>query len=453
MLDLMVSIWIRAWLVRACVFLCASLGLTAAAQTTAITPPQKSATQTAAAQSVYVLGDSIAQGLMLDGFPTKLNARTPAQTRINFDGARSITTPGNQVARSGLDAVDDDRAFIATASTIVVVLGMNQMEPSFAAAQAALIAKLKAIAPKAKYFWVDIGATIAPQASAWSERNRIIYANAKPLGYQVVSRYQAIFGASADPLRIEPGKNFDGWASEPGYGGPGNVHGLYDRLSAALVDAIAPDPATACQHPNALNAYVLGDSIAYGLQVIGFEPRLRAQLGGQLHVSADPGRSITAPGNLLRKSALDSVRDDAKRIASAKVVVVILGTNQTEGSFADAQQILMRELKALAPQARYYWVDIGATIADQAPGWSARNKTIYAQAPELGYEVVSRYKAIFGPNADPLNIPPGRNFPGWISELGYTSPGNVHGMGAELGQALLNALPKPNLDGAVACGN
>ena len=400
---------------------------------------------TAKPASVYVLGDSIAHGLELDGFAAKLQARGAGEVRINRDGARSITTPGNQVMRSGLQAVDDDQAFIAQAKTIVIVLGMNQMEPSFDAAQKALMAKLKALAPKARYIWVDIGATIAPQAAGWSERNRLIYANAKPLGYEVVSRYQAIFGRQADPLRIEAGKNFSDWPTEQGYGGPGNVHGFYTELGQALINAIAgvQGPTEACKRLLGLDAYVLGDSIAYGLKLDGFEDKLRKQLGGDVWLSFDVGRSITQPGMSIGKSALQSVQDDRERIARAKVVVVVLGTNQSEASFEEAQVQLLQNLRQIAPLARYFWVDIGATIASQASGWSKRNKTIYGNAQPLNYTVVSRVKAIFGPDADPLNIKPGQNFPGWITEPGYNSPGNVHGMASVLSQSLLAALPRP----------
>jgi hypothetical protein len=134
------------------------------------------------------------------------------------------------------------------------------------------------------------------------------------------------------------------------------------------------------------------------------------------------------------------VEIDKAYIANAKVIIVALGTNQLEASFAQSQQILMKALKALAPQAKYYWIDIGATIASQVPGWNARNKIIYDNAEVLGYTVISRYKSIFGPQANPLAIIPGQNFPGWQSEPGYGAPGNVHGFITELRQAILSAL-------------
>ncbi|MDP1998579.1 MAG: hypothetical protein Q8K22_03180, partial [Rhodoferax sp.] len=73
-------------------------------------------------------------------------------------------------------------------------------------------------------------------------------------------------------------------------------------------------------------------------------------------------------------------------------------------------------------------------------GWSARNKVIYDNAPLLGYTVISRYKTIFGPGADPLNITPGLVFPGMASEAGFNGPGNVHGLYPELTEAILDVL-------------
>ena len=398
-----------------------------------------------AAENVYVLGDSIAYGLALDGLEGKLKARLGGEVHINYDGARSITTAGNQVKKSALESVELDKALIAKAQVIVIVLGMNQMEADFAQSQQLLMQRLKATAPSARYFWVDIGSTIAPQAASWSARNKVIYDKAATLGYQVVSRYRAIFGAGADPLNIQAGQNFPDWPTEEGYGGPGNIHGFYSELSQALVDGITGSSAASvsCNGKGALNTYVLGDSISYGLHLDALEAKLKSQLGGGAVISYDVGRSITTPGVTIKKSALESVDMDSAIVAKAQIIVIVLGTNQAEVSFADAQKLLMEKLRSIAPTARYFWVDIGATIASQAPAWSLRNRTIYANAAPLGYTVISRYKAIFGAAADPLNIVPGEPFPGWVSEPGFDTPGNVHGMQEALSAAVLQALPKP----------
>lgn len=408
----------------------------------------------------YVLGDSIAYGLQLAGLEAQLQERLGGPARISFDGGRSINAPGNQIKKTALESIDLDKDHIAKAGVIIIVLGMNPTEKSFSDSQRELMVKLKAIAPKARYFWVDIGATVSTHTDIWNARNKTIYDNAEKLGYQVISRYKAIFGPAANPLSITPGQNFPGWASELGLGGPGNVHGFDAELVKAILAALAgtssapllldkipprlnlaerPVRAT-CDRALGWSSYLLGDSIIFGLHRDRIALKLTAMLGGPVRISYDSGRSIVTPGNQIKKTALESVDLDQAYIANAKVIVIALGTNQLEPSFVESQRLLMQKLKALAPQARYYWIDIAATIATQAAGWSARNKVIYDNAPLLGYTVISRYKTVFGPEADPLNITPGLIFPGMVSEAGYGGSGNVHGAYPELTEALLDVL-------------
>jgi hypothetical protein len=392
-------------------------------------------------ESSYVISDSIGYGLQLEGLETQLQAVLGGPSKINFDGGRSITTAGSQVKKSALDTIDADKALIAKAGVIVIILGMNQIESNFEESQVQLMQKFKAVAPHARYFWVDIGATIASQVPGWNQRNKIIYANANRLGYSVISRYKAIFGPTADPLNLSPGKNFPNWATEEGYGGPGNIHGYSADLAKAIVSSVTDRTARrTCAIKTPLGSYVLGDSIAFGLAEDALGDKLKALLMAPALISYDAGRSIVTPGMQIKKSALESVDIDRAHIAKSDVIIVVLGTNQIEYSFTDSQQQLMGKLKSIAPHAKYFWIDIGATFSNQAEGWSARNKSIYDNAPLLGYAVISRYKAIFGPDADPLRITPGLNFPGMQTEPGYGAPGNGHGASPELSRAILDAV-------------
>ena len=392
--------------------------------------------------SSYVLGDSIGFGLQLAGLEESLQAKLGGEARISYDGGRSMTSPGMQIKKTAFESVELDKSYIAKSSVIIILFGTNQMEPSFADSQRKLMQKLKSLAPHAQYFWVDIGATISTQAAGWSARNKIIYDNAVPLGYTVISRYKSIFGPNADPLNITPGRLFPGSVSEPGYGGEGNIHGAYPELSKTIMEVVSAklDDAKAFSGQGPLSSYVLGDSISYGLRMAGFTSALQSKLGGKVKISHDAGRSISSPGTQINKTALQSLDIDRDHIAQSKVIIVVLGTNQIETSFADSQQQLMRKLKSIAPDARYFWVDIGATIAPQAAGWSARNRVIYDNAASLGYTVISRYQAIFGPTADPFNIKPGQLFPGQVTEPGYGGEGNIHGAYPELSQAILQTL-------------
>lgn len=399
------------------------------------------ATDGLAVESSYILADSIGYGLHLDKLEAKLQAKLGGTSKISYDGSRSITTPGSQIRKSALQSVDLDQEYIATSAVIIIILGMEQQETSFADSQEELLRKLKSIAPNARYYWVDIAATISTGVVGWNARNRIIYDNAAKLGYTVISRYRAIFGADADPLNIPPGKNFPGWISEPGYSGPGNIHGLYSELSRAIIEALyASDARAPCGKAVNRPSYILGDSIAYGLYKDRLGVKLQEILGGISRINYDGGRSITTPGIQIKMSALDSIDTDRKFIARSNVIIIILGTNQLEDSFAESQKVILQKLKDIAPYAKYYWVDIGATISDDVAGWNARNKAIYDNAAKLGYTVISRYKAIFGPGVDPLDITPGMNFPGLIDEPGYASPGNVHGATRSLTQTILDVV-------------
>ena len=395
----------------------------------------------ASGRSSYVLADSIGLGLQLDKLEARLQARLGGPSLINYGAGRSITHAGSPQDKSALASVAADREIIAKASVIIIILGMEQREASFADSQQELMRQLKSIAPQASYYWVDIGATISVHAANWSARNKIIYDNAGRLGYSVVSRYKAIFGADADPLNIQPGQNFPGWSTEAGFGGPGNVHGFDAELSLAIVAALdAADAQAACRRAASRRSYVLGDSIAYGLQMDGLALKLQERLGGASIINYDGGRSINHRGGQIEKSALESVEIDREFIASAHVVVIVLGTNQLETSFAQSQRQLLQALKAIAPHARYYWVDIGATLATQVQGWSARNKIIYDNAAEMGYSVISRYKAIFGPRADPLRIVAGQDFPASTADLVGWPPDNIHGAYGALSRAILEAV-------------
>ncbi len=204
-------------------------------------------------------------------------------------------------------------------------------------------------------------------------------------------------------------------------------------------------PSGVSQNNTGTNTYVLGDSISYGLHEDGIEQKLSEKLGGETKVNYDGGRSITAPGFQVKTSALDAVDDDAEYIKTAKTIIIVLGTNLGDDPFDQKMNELLTKLRSHAPGANYFWVDIGATGAKSAETWSARNRIIYEQASSKNYAVISRYKAIFGPDADPLNITAGQNFPGLADEdVATYGAGNVHGAYAELSAAILEEVDKPS---------
>ena len=147
------------------------------------------------------------------------------------------------------------------------------------------------------------------------------------------------------------------------------------QLWAAPLPCEAAAPATTALPAGPGTVYLLGDSIGYGLAKDGLADKLQARFGSQVHISFDVGRSITTPGSQINQTALQSVEADAAFISRADTIIIVLGSNQMETSFANSQQLLLWQLKALAPNAQYYWVDIGGTLANQAQAWSTRNQS------------------------------------------------------------------------------
>ena len=208
---------------------------------------------------------------------------------------------------------------------------------------------------------------------------------------------------------------------------------------AGCIDKFADVPA---QKSSGISSYVLADSIGFGLHAVGLEKRLQEELGGPSKISYDTGRSISSPGIQINRSALESVDINSAYITNLGVVTIFFRKNQMESSFADRQRLLVKKLKLTAPRSACYWVDICATISMQAAGWSVRDKGIYDQAHELGYAVISRYEAIFGPNADPLNTQTEQNFPDRADERGHGGPGDNHGSYPKLAAVIVQTMSR-----------
>lgn len=195
------------------------------------------------------------------------------------------------------------------------------------------------------------------------------------------------------------------------------------------------------------DAYIIGDSISYGLELDGIKGKLADKLGGNVTVNYDSGRTITSGGSQVGTSALDAVDNDKNVISQAGVVVIVLGTNLGDDPFLENMNELLEKLKSegYAPNATYYWVDIGANRSDNAEAWSERNRTIYDNAASAGYSVISRYKAIFGQDKDPLNIDSSLPFPG--------GGDSVHGAYSRLSEAIVNGVQAGNQPNTSQSGN
>jgi len=164
----------------------------------------------------WFMGDSLTYGLKDFGdLEAKLTAAGFTPNQVNDRGGRAITSDGGggpgQEAGNGLEAVENDAEFIKGSKNVVIALGTNdgniaggtkdQIISSFGKNHADLIGRVKALAPNAKIFWVDIAAVGINKAGA-EAINTVIYQKAQELGYTPISQFKYVWGDDQDPLQI-----------------------------------------------------------------------------------------------------------------------------------------------------------------------------------------------------------------------------------------------------------
>ncbi len=179
---------------------------------------------------LYFVGDSIGTQVQ-DSLSTALGGKG-WQVQANALSGRNLS--GTPPAPDGLGAVDQDQAFIKTATAVVVELGTNTGGFS-ADTVSQMIDKIRTLAPSAAIFWVDT-AVVERQdyAQALDSVNSIIYSQSTQKNYQVISWNKKVFGDSADP------QNINASAPDNGYIRHADefVH-LTDQGVAAMTDLIA----------------------------------------------------------------------------------------------------------------------------------------------------------------------------------------------------------------------
>lgn len=150
---------------------------------------------------VYLVGDSIGTQI-----------KDPLGTALNGSG---WSFQGNVVAGrtlpEGLAVVDQDQAYIKTATAVVVELGTNAGGFDVATVSQ-MIDKIRDLAPSAAIYWVD---TAVSQRQDYTQTlnnvNSIIYSQAAAKNYQVISWNKKVFGDSADPTNINPSAPDNGY--------------------------------------------------------------------------------------------------------------------------------------------------------------------------------------------------------------------------------------------------
>lgn len=189
---------------------------------------------------VYVLGDSIGEGMRSAGLEDALKAKG-FNPKLNVDQSRSITGRGVHTNTTGIEAIAADTEFIKNASAVVIELGTNP-ENNFPANLTFLTNLIKANNNAAKIYYIDVAASASAAARIGAANsNKAIYQAATTAGTPVISRFK-LYYPNGDPQTYtnlpSPASAFDSLG----------VHSTntadYTKLNDALVAGIGSTSTT-----------------------------------------------------------------------------------------------------------------------------------------------------------------------------------------------------------------
>lgn len=164
------------------------------------------------------------------------------------------------------------------------------------------------------------------------------------------------------------------------------------------------------------NIYIIGDSYAQGLKINGIENKLQNAGYTVSGYNADPGRSISRPGNNIKTSGLQALEQDSSIIQSSGTALVVLGTNGDISK--DSISEFMNKLKSYNSNIRTFWVNINYIKNGKQADVQERNKIIANNASELNYSIVDWYAATKNDTAKYLDVPDNEIHP---NTLGYST--------------------------------
>lgn len=153
----------------------------------ASTPTSPVATNSAGA--VYMIGDSITEGLALSGIGSKLQEIGWQPTTIDASAGRSITGPGLSGAdrQPGLAALDNDAATIKAAEVIFVGLGTNPggsiNQTTYGSDIDRFVDKIRASNSSAPIYWLNVISPAIPDKDA---RNQTLTQRAESKNFTVI---------------------------------------------------------------------------------------------------------------------------------------------------------------------------------------------------------------------------------------------------------------------------
>jgi len=139
---------------------------------------------------VYMIGDSITEGIALAGVATTLQEIGWAPTAIDASGGRSITAGGTTGSdrQPALAALDNDAAAISAAKVIFVGLGTNPAgsinQSTYGADIDRFIDKLRAANSTALIYWLNVISPAIPDKDA---RNNTLTARAAAKQFTVIN--------------------------------------------------------------------------------------------------------------------------------------------------------------------------------------------------------------------------------------------------------------------------
>jgi Phage tail lysozyme/Peptidase_C39 like family len=131
--------------------------------------------------------------------------------------------------------------------------------------------------------------------------------------------------------------------------------------------------------------YVVGDSIAVGLQQNKLTEKLEASGYTNISYNAHVGRGIYSGGND-NYPALKALKDDTDFIKKAGTVLIVLGTNPD--NYEKGIPEFMKELNSINGSARKFWVNVGVTRNDLKPNMNEVNKLLVNNSKDFNYSVI-----------------------------------------------------------------
>lgn len=164
------------------------------------------ATPTAQGGAVYMIGDSLTQGIEQAGVAGSLDQKGWKPTTINASAGRSITGGGINGAnrKAAIDAIADDKAAINDAKVIYVGLGTNPggsvNQSTWGSDIDRFVDKLRSYNSNAPIYWLNVFSPAIPDKDA---RNKTLSEHATTKKFTVIDASELSNGAF-DAARIHP---------------------------------------------------------------------------------------------------------------------------------------------------------------------------------------------------------------------------------------------------------